>query len=99
MNDIDKYIEKLRSDALIHSYNFQGYSTHIKNEIANYLEELKVTKKALELACARLSVTELDCKNHCVDTDCDTYYNDGVCANTLVEYYLDKARSELGNEY
>lgn len=65
-NEIDKHIEKLRSDALIHSYNFQGYSMQVKNEIANCLEELKITKKALLLACdelKRLSIFASDDDN------------------------------------
>jgi len=38
---IDEAIEKLKSDAIIDSYNFQGYSMKQKEQIAEWLEELK----------------------------------------------------------
>lgn len=39
---IDEVIEKLKSDAIIDSYNFQGYSMKQKEEIIEWLEELKM---------------------------------------------------------
>ena len=38
---IDETIEKLKSDAITDSYNFQGYSMKQKEQIAEWLEELK----------------------------------------------------------
>ena len=45
---IDEVIKKLKSDAITDSYNFQGYSMKQKEQIAEWLEELKEARKCFE---------------------------------------------------
>ena len=56
---IDETIEKLKSDAITDSYNFQGYSMKQKEQIAEWLEELKKW---------RTSIVNKDIKNPFANT-------------------------------
>ena len=56
---IDEAIEKLKSDAVLDSYNFQGYSMKQKLQIAEWLEELKKW---------RTSIVNKDIKNPFANT-------------------------------
>ena len=56
---IDEVIEKLKSDAIMDSYNFQGYSMKQKEQIVDWLEELKKW---------RTSIVNKDIKNPFANT-------------------------------
>ena len=74
---IDKMILKLKSDAVLDSYNFQGYSREQKNQIAEWLKELKHYQLG-------------DCMNDCehYDNCADYIYSKGY--NKAIDDFRDK---------
>lgn len=71
------------------------YIAEHHNEIADHLEELKTTRKALEFACKQITYLDCgggcdlfeDCKTPCTTFDCGEY-------DLWVDFYLKKAGEE-----
>lgn len=112
LNEIHKKMENIQRDITQNRFLYSEDKIKFNGELIIVVEELKLYKEALNIACDRLGWLEHDCKG-CALEVCENYVNDKKyrelieetclrrakeCSELIEEACLQKAREELNNE-